>query len=255
MWIFLAEQEGRIYMNILSIGNSFSYDAARYLHQIARSDGTELNCANIHIGGCSLWRHYVNAMDETKKYGLQYNGMDTMFNVTMKEALINREWDIITLQQVSIQSVDYQTYQPYLDFIKEYVKKYCPKAKIYIHQTWEYGKEHTALKSVLGYDEPSQMLADIRKVYNEAANAIDADGIIPSGELIGLLVTDGIKIHRDDQHVSLGLGRYALGLLWYAYLTGRDVANNTFADFDEAIEKKYILRAKECVAAVLRKQK
>jgi len=88
------------------------------------------------------------------------------------------------------------------------------------------------------------MLADIRKVYNEAANAIDADGIIPSGELIGLLVTDGIKIHRDDQHVSLGLGRYALGLLWYAYLTGRDVANNTFADFDEAIEKKYILRAK-----------
>ena len=240
-------------MDVLSIGNSFSYDAARYLHQIARSDGVELNCANIHIGGCQLWRHYVNAKDNAKEYGLQYNGMDTMFKVTMKEALINREWDIITLQQVSIQSVDYKTYQPYLDFMKEYVKKYCPKAKIYIHQTWEYGKEHQALKSMLGYDEPSQMLADIRKAYNEAAKAIDADGIIPSGELIGLLAADGIKIHRDNQHVSLGLGRYALGLLWYSFFTGRAVANNSFCDFDEEIEQKHILRAKECVAEVLKR--
>ena len=240
-------------MNILSIGNSFSYDAARYLHQIARCDGVELNIANIHIGGCPLWRHYVNAMDESKAYGLQYNGMDTNFFVTMKEALVNREWDIITLQQVSIQSVDYQTYQPYLDSLKEYIKKYCPKAKIYIHQTWEYGKDHPALKSMLGYDTPSQMLEDIRKAYNEAANAIGADGIIPSGELIGLLASEGIKIHRDNQHVSLGLGRYALGLLWYSCLTGRDVVKNSFSDFDEGIKEKHILRAKECVAEVLKK--
>jgi len=34
-------------MNILSIGNSFSQDAQRYLHQIARADKTDLKCVNL----------------------------------------------------------------------------------------------------------------------------------------------------------------------------------------------------------------
>ncbi len=31
-------------MDILSIGNSFSTDAQRYLHGIAKADGVEFNC-------------------------------------------------------------------------------------------------------------------------------------------------------------------------------------------------------------------
>ena len=38
-------------MNILTIGNSFSDDATRYLHQIARKDGVDLQVANVSIGG------------------------------------------------------------------------------------------------------------------------------------------------------------------------------------------------------------
>ena len=41
-------------MNILAIGNSFSQDAMRYLHKIAKADGVEFECFNIYIGGCSL---------------------------------------------------------------------------------------------------------------------------------------------------------------------------------------------------------
>ena len=41
-------------MNILSIGNSFSPNAQRYLHNIARSDGVIINTFNLYIGRFSL---------------------------------------------------------------------------------------------------------------------------------------------------------------------------------------------------------
>ena len=60
-------------MNILAIGNSFSQDATRYLHGIARADGVTLEVVNLYIGGCSLERHYRNMMADTRAYELQYN--------------------------------------------------------------------------------------------------------------------------------------------------------------------------------------
>ena len=60
-------------MNILSIGNSFSTDAQRYLHQIAKADGEVLKCYNLCIGGCTLSRHYRNMLSEQQKYDLEMN--------------------------------------------------------------------------------------------------------------------------------------------------------------------------------------
>ena len=68
------------------------------------------------------------------------------------------------------------------------------------------------------------------------------------GELFDKLLKSGIeKVHRDTFHASWGMGRYALGLLWYKALTGRDVADNTFAEFDAEIPAEHIEIAKRCV--------
>ena len=64
-------------MNILAIGNSFSEDATRYLHGIARADGETLKVANLYIGGCSLGWHDRNMLSDEKAYELQYNGQKT----------------------------------------------------------------------------------------------------------------------------------------------------------------------------------
>ena len=95
-------------MNILAIGNSFSEDATRYLHGIAKADGQHCSVANLYIGGCSLDHHYSNMLSDTKAYELQYNGNNTGFYVSLGEALLNREWDVITLQQASYKSFDVQ---------------------------------------------------------------------------------------------------------------------------------------------------
>ena len=60
-------------MNILAIGNSFSEDATRYLHNIARADGERINVVNLYIGGCTLDRHYRNMLSGARAYELQCN--------------------------------------------------------------------------------------------------------------------------------------------------------------------------------------
>lgn len=238
-------------MNILSIGNSFSQDAQRYLHQIAVADGVNIQPYNLYIGGCSLSKHYQNMLSEERIYALEMNGSSTDFCVSLKEALLNRDWDIITVQQVSYQSPNYDTYQPYLDGLTEYVRRLVPKAKIAIHQTWAYEQGSKMLNEELKYSDYREMLDDIVKSYRQAAERISADFIIPSGEVFGAMLENGIeKIHRDTFHASLGLGRYALGLIWYKTLTGNDVLENTFRDFDEEVPTDQIAIAKKCVTEV-----
>ena len=243
-------------MNILSIGNSFSHDAQRYLHDIAKADGENIQSFNLYIGNCSMSSHYRNMLSQDKVYSLEMNGVSTGFKVSLDEALLNRDWDVITLQQVSLQSPNYDTYQPYLDGLVEHIKRFVPKAKIAVHQTWAYEQGSPRLTEKMGYSDYKDMLCDIVKAYQTAADHIGADYLIPSGEVFGAMLESGIeKVHRDTFHAGLGLGRYALGLIWYKTLTGNDVLENTFCNFDEEISAEHIAIAKKCVQEVAGKYK
>lgn len=235
-------------MNVLSIGNSFSQDAQRYLHRIASADGVVLNTFNLYIGGCSLSRHYRNMLSEDEAYTLEMNGVSTGFPMSLKKALLNRDWDVVTIQQVSSEAPYYSSYQPYLNKLVEYIRLCAPCAKIAIHQTWAYEQGSQRLNVELGYADHTDMFRDIEVSYKKASEEIKADIIIPSGEVFQKLIASGIeKIHRDTFHASFGIGRYALGLLWYKVLTGKSVAENTFCDFDEEISDSDTAIVKRCV--------
>ena len=243
-------------MKVLAIGNSFSDDGTRYLHQIAKEDGEDIKVVNLVIGGCPLRLHYLNSLLDKGSYHMYFNGEGTGFYVSIKDALVSDEWDIVTIQQQSSRSVNYDTFQPYLDFMADYIRKYAPQAKLYLQQTWAYTQEGCEGQ---GYENHAAMFADIKKSYEKAAKAIDADGIIPSGEVMNGLLVNGLdKIHRDPIHASLGVGRYALGLTWYATLTGNDILNNTFApgntflSFDETASEVEIAVAKKTVTEVVK---
>ncbi len=240
-------------MNILSIGNSFSQDAQRYLHKIAKKDGVELNTANLYIGGCSLALHYENMISDKPAYALEINGESSETMISIKDALLSGKWDVVTLQQASHFSPYYDTYQPYISELAKYVRKYVPNAKIAIHQTWAYEQDSERLKDEMCYKNHTEMFRDIEASYNRAATEIKADFIITSGELFQKLLTNGIdKIHRDTFHASFGLGRYALGLLWYFILTGNNIEDNAFCDFDEEISPSQIAIIKKCILETTR---
>lgn len=237
-------------MKILSIGNSFSHDAQRYLHRLAKQDGTVLKTVNLFIGGCPLQKHYINMLDDNAAYDFEFNGEKTGIKVSIRQALVSDDWDFITLQQASPLSGKYQSYSPYIEALAEYVRKYCPHTKILIHQTWAYEDGSEKLKGV-GYATSGEMLRAICESYERAAKLIKADAIIPCGEAMMKALELGLeKVHRDTYHASRGAGRYLLALCWYRVLTGKDISGNTFADFDVPVteeEKEIVIKAVQTV--------
>lgn len=233
-------------MKVLSIGNSFSQDAHHYLHQIAKKDNVKINVFNLFIGGCSFSTHYRNLLSDNSEYILELNGVSTGFKVSIKQALLSQEWDVITLQQASHLSINYDTFEPYASEINTVIRNFCPKAKVLIHETWAYedGCERLAK---LGYTNSKDMYNALKISYEKLKSDISADGIIPSGTLLNALNGKVGKLHRDTFHASLGIGRYALGVLWYKVLTGKSVINNSFDDFDTEIVEEDIRIIKECV--------
>lgn len=239
-------------MKILSIGNSFSQDATRYLQRVGASGGTPIKTVNLYIGGCSLRTHYFNMLEDKKAYMFEFNGETTGLYVTIKDALMSDNWDYVTLQQVSNQSPKYDTYTPYLEELAAYVRKYSPKSKILMHETWAYEEGSARLTTEMHYEKSADMLADIRESYKKAAEAIGADGIIPAGEAMVNVVKNGIPvIHRDTFHASWGAGRFLLALTWYAYLTGKSVDNVNLKSFDTPVSDEEIAIIKKTVAELM----
>lgn len=232
-------------INILSIGNSFSQDAHRYLHYLAKSEGEDIQSVNLYIGGCPLERHFRNMMGDKREYDLEINGNSTAFKMSIEEALLARSWDYVTLQQASHLSYNFESYVPYINELAEYVRMLCPKAKILIHQTWAYETGSERIKKY-GFETYEEMFAQVKDSYDKAAKEIEADGIIPCGTVLQNALENGMeKVHRDTYHASFGAGRFMLALTWYKYLTGNSIDNVTFNMFDEEVmEEEYRIAIK-----------
>ena len=233
-------------MKILAIGNSFSQDFFRYLSAVARAEGVRIDTLNLYIGGCSLRTHYINMLDDRFDYSAEFNGATTYLKTSIGAALKSADWDIVSLQQVSNLSPKFDSYTPYIEALAEYVKKCCPKAKIYIHQTWAYEEGSKRLIEEMKFEHSVQMYEKLADAYDKAATAVNAVGIVRSGEAMIKAQELGLKLHRDTYHASLGVGRYLLALNWYKTLTGRDITNNCFNAFDEAVsdeERALVIKA------------
>ena len=133
-------------MRLLSIGNSFSMDAHRWLHMLAKEHGVEMECVNLYIGGCSLKTHWENVQNNAPNYELGLDGERTTTFVSIQQALEMGKWDVVTLQQASGGSGMPETYMPYLTDLAALVREIQPQAKLYFHQTWAYevDAEHPA---------------------------------------------------------------------------------------------------------------
>jgi hypothetical protein len=125
-------------MKILSIGNSFSHDAHVWLHSYAGKLGYDITTANLYIGGCSLETHWRNFENNTPSYDLEINGGTGESKISMPDALLMDNWDVITLQQASGFSGMFESYEPFLSNLAKAVRIACPDSALYFHQTWAY---------------------------------------------------------------------------------------------------------------------
>ena len=123
-------------LRLFLIGNSFSQNATRYLPRLAAEGGHPLKIGRAELGGCSLQRHWEIAEAAEKNpedpKGKQYGGK------SLRQLLSVGTWDVVTIQQNSMNSGDVATYRPYAKKLYDLVKSIQPNARIVMQQTWAY---------------------------------------------------------------------------------------------------------------------
>lgn len=135
-------------LDILMIGNSFSICVGKFLPQMVRCfPGNRIKLTSCYIGGCSFETHWNNFTEAEKNpafnpYLITIWDSRTLkkpvFKGNVNDRLMNGKYDIITIQQASVFSIDYATYQPYAGKLIKKIRKYQPQAEIIIQQTWSY---------------------------------------------------------------------------------------------------------------------
>ena len=220
---------------ILFIGNSFTYfnDMPSIFSALCDGAGIPVQVESVVKGGWYLSR---------------YADPDNEMHPAILEAA-KQEWDYVILQDQSLNPAVNK--EDFLAAARKLASMFTCRKKLVFYQTWAYEEGSDRLKSLMGYSCQADMFKDVKEAYNKAKSLISADKIIKSGELFQLLIKEGISpVHRDTFHASYGIGRYALALLWYKQLTGNDVIDNAFSDFDEEICKCDIQNIKECVMKI-----
>lgn len=173
-------------VRILTIGNSFSRNATNYLDDLALAGGHTLIHNSLVIGGSSFQVHADKAKAEGKAR-LYTNGKDLVGNLTADK------WDYVTIQQASIKSHDFATYQPYAGFLRDLIVKHAPQAKLLIHQTWAYRVDDPrfAVKEPKPGEPKTQeeMYRSLTAAYDKLAAEFGAK-IIPVGDAMFAADTD-----------------------------------------------------------------
>ncbi len=214
-------------LKVLAIGNSFSEDATRYVHQLAKAAGIETKFVNLYIGGCPLERHWKNIETNEAAYVYQLNGIITERRVSIDEALEEEAWDYITTQQASHDSGWMVSYEPFLGLIVEHLKEKVPAAKICLHETWAYEIDSTHVNFMRYNRNQQEMYDKLHACYTQMADKYNLV-LIPSGSIIQKVrqLTDfcvpegGLSLCRDGFHMSFDYGRYLLACIWVKKLTG-----------------------------------
>ena len=235
-------------MKILSIGNSFSEDAHRWLHSLAKLHGIDIQTANLYIGGCSLETHWKNFCENNAFYDYQINGNEANEKISINDALLREKWDIITLQQVSDLSGMPESYEPYISELFEKVKSALPDAEIRLHRTWAYeiDAEHPGF---INYGKSQhEMYQKILSATKEIADKLNVK-IIPSGDVIQSLrenykefdyPNSGVSLCRDGYHLTYDIGRFAAAATWFVTLAGQKIAITEFENFDKNLVEKIV---------------
>jgi len=274
-------------LRLFMIGNSFSQNASQYLPQLSQEGGHPLVIGRAQIGGGSLQQHWeaveAEQINPDNPKGKPYGGK------SLKSLLSEGTWDVVTIQQASIQSGDVGTYEPYARNLCAYVKKLQPQATIVLHQTWAYRTDSKDFSRIAAGDSArsaQQMWAQSRAAYHATADELGL-AIIPNGDAFWRINSGGKwAYHKDphfdfrhlqrpalpnqthslhvgyrwdndklafDSHHANAAGCYLGGLVWYSFLFNESPVKLTFHPDD--VDPKFARQLRKTAWAIVKKER
>lgn len=270
-----APQTPAKHVRLLTVGNSFTRNATRYLPDLVTAAGHELTHKMLSIGGSPLELHASKALayesDRNDSHALYASGE------SLQQALQSEDWDFVTLQQVSIKSHDLDTYRPFANQLADIVHRYAPRAKLLVHQTWAYRQDDPRFQGPASPQEPAtqaDMYHGLQAAYRSITTELAARRI-PVGDAFWIADNnadfgfrpprdfdaaraqagelpdqshslhvgyrwqqrDGKQLLRMDGHHASLAGEYLGACVWYACLFDESPVGNPYVP--EGLEPAY----------------
>ena len=237
-------------IRVLCIGNSFSWDAVEQeLVPLCNEKGIEIEVNNLYYGGCSLQQHAEFFEKDTAAYSLRVctnnhspiqhlQSRKVSGPVSLREALLNGQYDFISFQQASHDSGIRDTYEPWLTSLINTVRAYQPRAQLCWMQTWAYSQDakHPAFPRY--HNSQTEMWDSIQSCTHYVMKNLPI--LIPCGQAIQLARQTklGDTLCRDGYHLNYTYGRYTAACVWYEILTGKSVLCNHYKNPEMTPEQR-----------------
>ncbi|WP_437193430.1 DUF4886 domain-containing protein [Planctomicrobium sp. SH527] len=196
-------------VRLLTIGNSFSRNATKYLDKLATADGHTLIHRPIIVGGASMELHATKALQHQANPEAPEG--EYADRSSLQQRLQEDQWDVVTIQQASRLSWDENTYRPYAFQLRDFVKANAPQARLMVHQTWAYRVDDPWFVSpAKGSSNPvteEEMHQKLRAAYFKIAAELDA-GVIPVGNAFHLATQDKKWSYRQDKNFNFADAKF-----------------------------------------------
>lgn len=192
-WIGAASAKD---LKVLMIGNSFSNSVGTYLPELVRAyPEHSLELTGVFVGGCTLKQHVEKIKAAEKdpqakaaqyRISVWYSADKEKFQRyfgNLIDVLKKQPYDIVTIQQGSVRSWDWESYEPYAAELISFIRQCQPNAEIVIHQTWAYRVDAPHFQK-FGFDQ-TEMYNRIRDAYSKLAEKYKLR-VIPVGDAVQL---------------------------------------------------------------------
>jgi hypothetical protein len=206
-------------INVLCVGNSYTQDEISYVPALIKERFPNLKCVFgiLFQGGETLEGHYTRMANDTAyayyhEYDWDNDRWVNTADVKLSTVLAMHNWDIIATQQSSDLSVDYTTYQPFLnDWIDGVCNRITKNVKFAFIMNHVWGANDPRLEAAdMTSDEMFESRAFcVQKVYDETA----ISEIIPTGTAVqnarttslDSLGTEGHMCEDTSSHLQNGM--------------------------------------------------
>ena len=280
-------------LKVLTIGNNSSFSVGKSLPMIVHSfPDHKLELTSTYINGCTFEKHVANikqAEADVKKgiYTVAVRNSDNPtrpveFKANLVDLLKNQKYDIITIQQASMKSWDWSSYEPFAGNLIQYIRKFQPNAEIVIQQTWAFRADAPHFKKRnFSQNDMYKMLCKANKQLAEKYQLRE----IPMGDAVQLFRKNspvkyqipkkkmaypnlpssegdavGASLWRKDQksgenilltdYRGLNLdGQYMQGCLWFGFLYDEPVEKIKYAP--KGMDKEKVALLKKCAEKAL----
>ncbi len=223
-------------LKVLTIGNSFSGDALRFLSDIFRAEeGRDVLLSYLYLDSATLENHARNIESDDAVYRWHLydeNGHTVTENRSFSEAISYCDWDLIVIHQFSGLSGRAASFFPYLYDIVSACREKCsnPDLRFAWQMTWAYqgNSSHEAFINY-GNDQMNMYACIVDAVKEIVSETRDFSFIIPAGTAVQNARSSymGDTLTKDGHHLS-PFGKYLAGYTWYESLTGKTIQTPKF---------------------------